>query len=112
MKACQQGFNPEYHEDAPTMEELGRMEGYAVLEFGTPWCGHCKAAASPVEAVLSGRGLSHIKIFDGKGKALGRSFAVKLWPTLVLVKSGAEIARLVRPVRAEEIHELLSKMEQ
>lgn len=30
------------------------------------------------------------------GRALGRSYRVKLWPTLVLLRDGQEAARLVR----------------
>jgi len=40
--------------------------------------------------------LRHIRVEDGKGKRLGRSF-VKLWPTLVLLRDGEVVARLVRP---------------
>lgn len=34
---------------------------------------------------------------DGSGRPLGRSFRVKLWPTLVFLKDGKEIERVVRP---------------
>ncbi len=108
MKACQKGFNPEYQEEGPTIEQIGEMIGYAVLEFGTPWCGHCAAAIPAVRQVLSEREIPHIKVVDGKGKSLGRSFKVKLWPTLILVNSGKEIARLVRPVNADEVQKLLA----
>jgi thioredoxin 1 len=29
--------------------------------------------------------LRHVKVEDGKGRPLGRSFRVKLWPTLVFM---------------------------
>jgi thioredoxin 1 len=108
MKACQIGFNPEYQEENPTIEQISEINGYAVLEFGTSWCGHCVAAIPAVRQVLSGRELPHIKVVDGKGKSLGRAFKVKLWPTLILVNSGREIARLVRPVDIEEVKEFLA----
>ena len=41
--------------------------------------------------------MRHIKIEDGKGRALGRSFRVTLWPTLIFMKNGREITRVVRP---------------
>ncbi len=50
----------------------------------------------------------HIKIEDGRGKPLGRSFRVKLWPTLVLLQDGVEVARVVRPVAAEQVERLLA----
>ncbi|MEE1672432.1 thioredoxin family protein [Agarivorans aestuarii] len=106
MNACQTGFNPEYHEEAPSLEELVELKGLAVLEFGATWCGHCKAAAAAVESVLSPKDLPHIKVFDGKGKRLGRAFKVKLWPTLILLDSGKEVARIVRPVETGEVQAL------
>ncbi len=38
-----------------------------------------------------------VKIEDGKGRPLGRSFQVKLWPTLVLMNDGKVVQQLVRP---------------
>jgi len=103
MKACTTGFNSIYHEDGPTIEEVRGRDGYIIVEFGAPWCEHCQAAEGAVKSVLSEHSFSHIKIFDGAGKRLGRSFKVKLWPTLILLKSGEEIARLVRPTSPEEL---------
>ena len=107
MKATHYGFNPTYHEDGPNREDLASISGYAVLEFGTNWCGHCKNAVSATKAVLSEQTLPHIKVIDGQGKRLGRSFKVKLWPTLILLKSGQEIARTVRPLTPEDVSQLL-----
>ena len=47
--------------------------------------------------------IRHIKIEDGKGRRLGRSFQVKLWPTLILMKDGIEVKRLVREIDAGEL---------
>ncbi len=103
MKACTTGFNATYHEDGPTIEEVRGRDDYTIVEFGAPWCEHCQAAEAAVKRVLSDHSFSHIKIFDGAGKRLGRAFKVKLWPTLILLKSGEEIARLVRPTEPEEL---------
>lgn len=83
------------------------MPGRVLLEFGAPWCGHCIGAQSLIEDALRGReDVRHIKIEDGRGRRLGRSFAVKLWPTLVLLHEGTERARSVRPRTAGEIAQL------
>ncbi|REG82209.1 thioredoxin family protein [Marinomonas pollencensis] len=108
MCAAKQGFNPEYSEQAPTIEEIEQLTADAVLEFGAPWCGHCQASAPVIAAELSARSLCHIKVFDGKGKKLGRVFGVKLWPTLIYLKEGKEIARVVRPLAAEDMADLLA----
>ena len=51
----------------------------------------------------AGAEVPHVKIEDGPGRRLGRSFGVKLWPTLIFMKDGQEISRLVRPKAAKEI---------
>jgi thioredoxin 1 len=82
----------------PTRDEIDALPGPTLLEFGTPWCGHCRAATPLIAAALAvHRGVRHVKIEDGSGQPLGRSFGVKLWPTLVFLVDGAEVARLVRP---------------
>jgi len=108
MKASCPGFNPDYAEDAPTLAEVSELVGDAILEFGAPWCGHCQVAQPTVQEVLSQHSeLSHIKVYDGKGKRLGRAFGVKLWPTLILLRDGKEVARLVRPVGADAVLQLV-----
>jgi thioredoxin 1 len=82
----------------PSRAEVDALEGRTLLEFGTTWCGYCQAAQSDIAQALSAHpGLRHLKIEDGKGRLLGRTFGVKLWPTLVLMESGKEVARTVRP---------------
>ena len=109
MKASQLGFNPEYAEEAPTLNQVNELNSDAVLEFGAPWCGHCQAAEPVVRQALSEYPeWLHIKVYDGKGKRLGRAFGIKLWPTLILLREGKEVARLVRPLRADEVRQLLT----
>lgn len=107
MQSHQLGFNPNYSEQAPSIEEIKSIEGYALLEFGTSWCGHCEAAFPVIKAVLSKEKLPHIKVMDGKGKSLGRLFNVKLWPTLILLKNGNEIARVVRPTQVNDVEKII-----
>jgi thioredoxin 1 len=109
MPAMQIGFNPEYAEEAPSLDEVNSLKGVAVLEFGTPWCGHCQASRDAVEEVMKENvQLAHIKVFDGKGKRLGRQFGIKLWPTLILLHDGQEVARIVRFTSVEEVRKLVS----
>jgi len=92
----------------PTREEVEAMQGRTLLEFGASWCGFCQAAQPDIQSVVKAHPeIRHIKIEDGKGRPLGRSFRVKLWPTLVLLDSGLEKARVVRPQSAEEIEGIL-----
>ena len=108
MQASQIGFNPEYSEEAPSVEEISNLSGVTVLEFGTPWCGHCQASRSAVEEVmLEYPHLTHIKVFDGKGKRLGRQFTVTLWPTFILLRDGQEIGRIIRFTTPTEVRKLV-----
>lgn len=95
----------------PTRAEVDALDGAVLIEFGAPWCGYCQAAQVPLEEAMAGHpGVRHIKIEDGKGRRLGRSFGVKLWPTLVFMQGGKEIARLVRPGDAGEIRDALAQI--
>ena len=93
-----------YSPDAPSRAELDALPGLVLLEFGTDWCGHCQGAQPRIrEALATAPPLQHLKIEDGPGRPLGRSFRVKLWPTLVLFRDGVEVARVVRPGSVAEV---------
>ncbi|MCB1845493.1 MAG: thioredoxin family protein, partial [Halioglobus sp.] len=84
LKSSTRGFNPEYGEEAPTLDQVSELAQDAILEFGAPWCGHCKAAMPAMrEALRAHPDITHIKVYDGKGKPLGRAFGVKQWPTVI-----------------------------
>lgn len=92
------GLTTTYSSTEPTRAEVDALEGSTLLEFGSPNCGFCRAAQPAIASAFSAHaGVRHVKIADGSGRRLGRSFGVKLWPTLVFLKQGKEVARLVRP---------------
>jgi thioredoxin 1 len=98
-----------YDKPEPTRDDVDKWPGPAVLEFGAGWCPHCQAAQPAIEAALADHpDVRHIKVGDGKGKPLGRSFQVKLWPTLVFLKDGQEMARTVRPTSVEDVRSSLA----
>ncbi|MDH1263952.1 thioredoxin family protein [Pseudomonas sp. GD03944] len=96
--------------DTPlTRTELDALPGAVLVEFGAAYCGHCQRAAPLIASALQsyGDGIRHIRVEDGPGKRLGRSFRVKLWPTLIFLLDGCEVARLVRPTSAGEVVQAL-----
>ena len=105
-------MNPHYAQTEPRREEVDGLAGPSLLEFGSPWCGYCRAAQPLLEQALAGHpGVRHIKVHDASGRRLGRSFRVKLWPTLVFLRDGTEVARLVRPPDAKAIGEALDRID-
>ena len=95
----------------PTRADVEQLPGATVLEFGTPWCGHCLRAQPLIEQALAARAdIAHTKVEDGPGQPLGRSYRVKLWPTLVVLKDGQEVARVVRPTDAGAISAALAAL--
>jgi thioredoxin 1 len=99
------------YEAEPPKDVLEKLPGPAVLEFGTNWCGYCKAAQPLIESALAGHAnVRHIKVEDGKGRPLGRAYRVTLWPTLIFLRDGVEIARVVRPTDAHAISESLARI--
>lgn len=106
-------MNTVYAETEPTRAEVDALKGPVMVEFGAPWCPHCQAAQPRIAAALSSHpDVQHIKIEDGKGRRLGRSFQVKLWPTLIFMRDGHEIDRLTRPTEVSAISEALHEIDE
>ena len=96
----------------PSRAEVDKLTGPLMLEFGSPTCGHCRAIQSLLASALADHPrVRHIKIADASGRRLGRSYKVKLWPTLVFLRDGRESARLVRPGDASAIRKCLAMID-
>ena len=98
-----------YQETAPARTDIDALSGPALLEFGTNWCGYCRAAQPLLAEAYAGKDVPHFKVEDGPGRLLGRSFKVKLWPTMIFLKDGKEVARVVRPTSVAAIAGALAK---
>lgn len=93
----------------PDTATLESSDATILLEFGADWCGFCRRAQPLVDEVLARHpDIRHLRVEDGPGRALGRAFRVKLWPTLILMFHGREIGRVVRPDDAAALDALLA----
>lgn len=100
-----------YDQAAPTREEIDVRHGALVVQFGANWCGFCQEAQPLIDEALSAHPeLQPLMVEDGRGRPLGRSFRVKLWPTLVFLKDGQEVARVVRPGSVDEVQEAIIRL--
>ncbi|MES2742377.1 MAG: thioredoxin family protein [Pseudomonadota bacterium] len=105
-------MNQLYAASEPARGEIDSRAGPLLLEFGGGWCGHCRAAQPLLEDAYAGHpDVPHIKVEDGSGRPLGRSFRVKLWPTLIFLRDGVEVARLVRPADSAQIRRALEQID-
>jgi thioredoxin 1 len=105
-------MNEVYAAVEPARPEIDMLEGPTVLEFGSPSCGYCRAAQPLLASAFADHPrVRHIKIADSSGRPLGRSFKVKLWPTLVFLSNGREIARMVRTGDASAIRRALAQID-
>lgn len=91
--------------------EVAQTPGLLLLDFGTNGCGHCQAAQMPIaDALAAYPQVRHVSVEDGKGRPLGRAFKVTLWPTLVFLREGLEVARVVRPTAAADVSAALQQI--
>ena len=101
-----------YATTEPARADVDMLDGPTVIEFGRPWCGYCRAAQPLLTSAFAEHlHVRHIKLADGGGRPLGRSFNVRLWPTLVFLRNGREIVRLVRPSDASAIRKALAEID-
>ena len=103
-------YAADYADREPARADVDALPGLTALEFGAPWCPHCIGAQPLLREALAARDdVRHLKIEDGPGRPLGRSYRIKLWPSVLLLRDGVEIARIVRPTARDEIRAFLAQ---
>lgn len=103
-------YTAEHAASEPARADVDALPGLTVLEFGTAWCPHCIGAQPLLRAALAARDdVRHLKIEDGPGRPLGRSYRIKLWPSVLLLRDGVEVARVVRPTAREDVEALFAQ---
>ena len=80
-----------------------------LIDFGAEWCGPCRMVAPIVEELAGGRVL--ICTCDAeKSDDIVATYKVRNIPTLVFLKDGQEVARIVGATTKAEIVDKLSKL--
>ncbi|MFV0428635.1 MAG: thioredoxin family protein [Arachnia sp.] len=104
-------MDTEYLPESLERSEVDALPGKTVVQFGTNWCGYCVGARRVIDGALDPvADIRRILVEDGRGRPLGRSYGVKLWPTLIFLCDGAEVARVVRPSRARDLEPAMAAL--
>jgi thioredoxin 1 len=106
-------YSKDYEPIEPSRAEIDGGAGPLLLEFGSLGCGHCRFAAPAIERALAAHpAVRHLKIEDASGRPLGRSYEVRSWPTLIFLRDGIEVSRVVRPAGVAPIAQELTRIDQ
>ncbi|HEU5058150.1 MAG TPA: thioredoxin TrxC [Kofleriaceae bacterium] len=82
-----------------------------LADFWAPWCGPCHAVAPALEQIAARRAsrLKVVKVNVDENQELAGRFGVRSIPTMVVLRGGREVDRMVGALPAAEIERRLAR---
>jgi len=83
-----------------------------LADFWAPWCGPCHAVAPALERIAGRRAsrLKVVKVNIDENPDLAARFGVRSIPTMVVLRRGREVDRMVGALPADEIDRRLARL--
>lgn len=91
-------------------EEVLKADKKVLIDFYADWCGPCKMLAPIVEEVASEHeDLKVVRINVDNEESIAMNYQIMSIPTLVLIKDGKEVDRVIGAVQKKVIETLIEK---
>jgi len=112
-------MNPSGNQDVATTihlteqnfdEALAAADGLMMVDFWAQWCGPCRAIAPVLEkmAEASGGRVTLMKVNVDENPGLAARYAIRSIPTILFVKDGMVVERVVGAVPRAVIEEIVN----
>ena len=112
-------MNPSGNQDVATTihlteqnfdEALAAADGLVMVDFWAQWCGPCRAIAPVLEkmAEASGGRVTLMKVNVDENPGLAARYAIRSIPTILFVKDGMVVERVVGAVPRAVIEEIVN----
>ena len=91
-------------------EEVLKADKKVLVDFYAEWCGPCKMLAPIVEEVASeNEDLKVVRINIDNEESIAMDYQIMSIPTLVLIKDGKEVDRVIGAVQKKVIENMIGK---